>query len=1372
MTRHSRPPEAPATGSRSAAASSAATGVAARKKEIVIPGLDEDSFALIENASDVIFTHDLTGQITYLNQTAVELTGFSKQEGLTMNIVDIVAPEYKQHARETMMRKFQGEPIVGVYELEILTKDGKRIAMEVNNRLIYKEGNAVGMQGIARDLRDRRREHEALLESENKFRALAETAQSAIFIYKGDHFVFFNEATQHITGYTQQELRTITMWDLVHPDHRQFVKQRSRERLSGGNPPPRYEIKIVRKDGRIRWLDFMVSLIPHEGSLAVLCIGLDVTERKDAENELQVQKAYWEHLFEQAPEAIVIVDKEMRIQRMNHEFTRMFGFPLEGNEGVVIDDLIVPADLKEEGKRVAADVLAGRTVKKDTVRRRRDGTLLNTSVVVTPINVGGGLHAYYAIYRDITDRHRGAKIESALYRIAETTSKSRDLDELYAAIHDILSELMPADNCYIAVYDPKTEMISFPYFVDEVDTDMAPQPLGKGATAYVLRTGQPLLATPEVFEEMERQGEVELIGAPSIDWMGVPLKDGDVTFGVLALQSYRENVRYGERDKEILTFVSQHIAAAIAQKRSDSALRESEGKFRAVADTATSAIYVQDHGQLLYVNRAAELMTGYSKEELLSMPAWDLLHPDFKHLENFRAPESMEQGEPLRMEFKMVRKTGEVRWWDFSGCIVWYGGKRALLGTAFDATERKQSEQLQSALYRIASKASTAQDLNELYAFIHAVLGEFMYARNCFIALHDKAHNMIHFPYFVDERDPARTPTSHPSRPYANRLTEYVMRTGEPLLATPEMLIELERHGEVQRYGPPSLDWMGIPLKIGDETFGVLVLQSYEPNIRYGQREKEILTFVSQQISSAIETKRHQQAIQESESKFRAVAETAPAAIFIYRGEKVIYVNPASEAILGYTRDELLKKNILEFVSPEMQELVRRRLVSRAKGERLAPSLEIKVRVGNGQDRWMNFSGAPIQYQGEPAVMGIGIDVHERKLAEQESLLQKAHLEQLFEHAPEAMAIQGPDQRVVRVNREFTNLFGYTPKEAIGHYLDELIAPKDLEKEARSITQDTTLGNTVGAETKRKRKDGTLVDVSILGTSVGVDGGEVSFYAIYRDISRRKQAEQQLQELNASLEQRVNERTAQLQAANKELEAFSYSVSHDLRAPLRHINGFVQLLSKKDGPNLDGASQRYLKTIADSAQRMGALIDDLLAFSRTSRVEMRSQPVALDNIVNDVRKELAHLCEGRTIHWEISDLPVVKGDPPLLRVVWMNLIANAIKYTSPRAEARIEITPAPVGTVVPDDAVDHGALSANNCVVMVRDNGVGFDMSYAHKLFGVFQRLHREEEFEGTGIGLATVRRIVHRHGGAVWAEGKPNEGATIYLSLRKGTVQ
>src|SRR5438046_7991642 len=168
---------------------------------------------------------------------------------------------------------------------------------------------------------------------------------------------------------------------------------------------------------------------------------------------------------------------------MNLEFTRMFGFPFEGNQGVVIYDLIVPADLKAEGREVGSEVLAGRTVRKDTVRRRRDGTLIDTSILVTPINLGEGQRAYYAIYRDVTDRRRGEMIDSALYRIAETTSTSRDLDELYASIHDIFSELMPADNCYIAVYDPQTDMLTLPYFDDEVDSDATPQRRGKRATA-------------------------------------------------------------------------------------------------------------------------------------------------------------------------------------------------------------------------------------------------------------------------------------------------------------------------------------------------------------------------------------------------------------------------------------------------------------------------------------------------------------------------------------------------------------------------------------------------------------------------------------------------------------------------------------------------------------------------------------------------------------------------------------------------------------------------------------------------------------------------------------------------------------------------
>ena len=244
----------------------------------------------------------------------------------------------------------------------------------------------------------------------------------------------------------------------------------------------------------------------------------------------------------------------------------------------------------------------------------------------------------------------------------------------------------------------------------------------------------------------------------------------------------------------------------------------------------------------------------------------------------------------------------------------------------------------------------------------------------------------------------------------------------------------------------------------------------------------------------------------------------------------------------------------------------------------------------------------------------------------------------------------------------------------------------------------------------------------------------------------------QITHANMELEQRVASRTAQLEEANKELEAFAYSVSHDLRAPLRHIDGFIDMLQKRTVATLDEKSRHYMDVIADSAGKMGVLIDDLLSFSRMGRSEMFKSQVDLNDLVQDVVREAMSETEGRNIHWEISSLPVVIGDRAMLRIVLVNLIANALKFTRSRKVAQIEI--------------GRERRDAAEMVIFVRDNGVGFDMSYADKLFGVFQRLHRQEDFEGTGIGLANVRRIINRHGGETWAEGEPGHGATFYFSL------
>jgi light-regulated signal transduction histidine kinase (bacteriophytochrome) len=253
-------------------------------------------------------------------------------------------------------------------------------------------------------------------------------------------------------------------------------------------------------------------------------------------------------------------------------------------------------------------------------------------------------------------------------------------------------------------------------------------------------------------------------------------------------------------------------------------------------------------------------------------------------------------------------------------------------------------------------------------------------------------------------------------------------------------------------------------------------------------------------------------------------------------------------------------------------------------------------------------------------------------------------------------------------------------------------------------------------------------------------------------IGEIQERDRSLLDAQQELEARVVQRTAELDALNKELEAFTYSVSHDLRAPLRHVTGFCGLLEEHLKEQLDGSSRKYLGTITAAATRMGKLIDDLLAFSRMGRSHIAKRRVSLNDVVRDARQETAGGRNAREVEWAVSNMPEVEGDAAMLRLVMVNLLSNALKYSSTRAHARIE-----VGT---------NGSRPDEVVVFVRDNGVGFDPQYAHKLFGVFQRLHSADDFEGTGIGLANVKRIVQRHGGRVWADGAPNEGATFYFSL------
>lgn len=405
---------------------------------------------------------------------------------------------------------------------------------------------------------------------------------------------------------------------------------------------------------------------------------------------------------------------------------------------------------------------------------------------------------------------------------------------------------------------------------------------------------------------------------------------------------------------------------------------------------------------------------------------------------------------------------------------------------------------------------------------------------------------------------------------------------------------------------------------------------------------------------------------------------------------------------------------------------------------------------GRADGAWLRVSGRPLLDEQQNPAGGVVVfrDISERKRAEEEKFRLAA------ESAPNGFVMINRDGHIVLVNSQAERLFGYPHGEMLGKSV-EIIIPERFRDSYPGVRdrffaepQVRAMGN--GRDLYGLRKDGSEFPVEVGLTPIRSEGELLAIAAVV-DITERKRAEQEAQRHNEQLERAVTERTCQLAAANEELESFSYSVSHDLRAPLRAMNGFAKILEEDFGPQFQDGTRRYLGLIQKNAQQMGCLIDDLLAFSRLNRQTLTRSLVDPARLAREVFDSLEADWKGRDIVLAVGEMLSCKADYNLLRQVFANLLSNAIKFTRARTSARIE-----VGSATHDGQTAY----------FVRDNGVGFDTQYSDKLFRVFQRLHRVEDYEGTGVGLAIVQRIVARHGGRVWAESVLDDGATFYFTL------
>jgi len=509
------------------------------------------------------------------------------------------------------------------------------------------------------------------------------------------------------------------------------------------------------------------------------------------------------------------------------------------------------------------------------------------------------------------------------------------------------------------------------------------------------------------------------------------------------------------------------------------------------------------------------------------------------------------------------------------------------------------------------------------------------------------------------------------------------------------------------------------------------------------------------------EVKRRTAELTESENRFRQLADNIHAAFWIASADwnEMLYVSPGYEKLWGLPKDSLLcnARSWIDSVHPDDRAQVMDDVATNSPPDgRKSAFHEYRIHGPNGQEHWISTRVHPVYDSTGKAyrIAGLWEDITDRKQTELDLAHSKAELQTIFNAISDAIVYAGPDRRMIQVNPATETMFGYRSEELLGKTTEFLYVDKaDFDQQGTRQFGRASDIKSSSYEMRYRRKDGSTFIGETFGAKVfGNKGQIIGFIGVIRDVTQRKQVEAELQQHQEHLEELVTERTAELSHLIQELEAFSYSVSHDLRAPLRAINGFSALLCEDFKDKLDEEAVGYLKRIQNASVKMGQLIDDLISLSRVSRIDLHKETIDLSSMADDILTGLHNAELDRKITWEVEKGLSAKADKALIRIMMQNLLGNAWKYTAK----------------APDALIRFYRQSRNNepDALCVEDNGIGFDTYYMDKLFQPFQRLHTDSDFEGTGIGLATVYRVVRRHGGQIWAESTPNEGSRFYFRL------